>query len=216
MHGRTCLRLFALLFLIPPVFLCSQSDRTDPRFSTPDVTPLSRAIRAPEWNPTRPIPRPPVTPPGAFGFRQIAQAAGMIFSATVTGVARHPANHDRAIETVAITFHVERAIRGVVPGEDLTVSQWTGLWSSGQSYRIGERALFFLYPPSKLKLTSCVGGRMGRFAIDGAGWVLFSAEQLSAFLTDPVLAGKSHVRFSDFAQAVRQASEEESPQRKRR
>jgi hypothetical protein len=216
MRGRTCLCLFALSFLIqPPGFLCGQSDRTDLRFS-PDVTPFSRAVRALGRDPAWPIPRPPVAPPSTFGFRQLARAAGIIFSGSVRSIARHPASHDQGIEAVAITFHVERAIRGVVPGEDLTVSQWIGLWSSGQRYRIGERALFLFYPPSKVKLTSCVGGRMGRFAIDSDGWILLSAQQLSAFLTDPVLGGKSRVRFGDFVLAVRQASEEESLPSKRR
>ena len=125
------------------------------------------------------------------------------------GIAHRPATAGRAIETVAVTFHVETAIRGVTPGEDLTITQWSSLWASGQRYRIGERALFFFYPPSKLGLTSCIGGRMGRFAIDPDGWVLLSSQQLSAFRTDPVVGGKSRVRFGDFTLAVRRASEEE-------
>jgi len=110
---------------------------------------------------------------------------------------------------VAITFRVEQAIRGVTPGDDLTISQWMGLWSSGQRYRVGDRLLLFLYPPSKLGLTSCVGGPMGRFALDPWGRVLLSAQHLSAFRTYPLLGGKSRVRFSDFALAVRQARGEE-------
>jgi hypothetical protein len=144
-----------------------------------------------------------------FGLPQLARAAGMIFSGTVTRIARHPATAGPAIETVAVTFHVQNAIRGVTPGRDLTVSQWIGLWSAGQRYRVGERALLFLYPASKLGLTSCVGGLIGRFSMDPRGWVQFSAQQISAFRRDPVLGGKSRVRFSDFARAVRQASEEE-------
>ena len=133
----------------------------------------------------------------------------MIFSATVTGIARRPATGGQAIETVAITFHVENAIRGATPGEDRTMTQWIGLWSSGQRYRIGEHALFFLYPPSKLGLTSCVGWAMGRFSLDSQGRVLLSAQQLSAFQRDPVLGGKLRASFRDFALAVRQATEEE-------
>jgi hypothetical protein len=68
--------------------------------------------------------------------------------------------------------------------------------------------LLFLYPPSKLGLTSCVGGTIGRFAIDPWGRVLLSAQHLAAFRADPVLGGKSRLRFSDFALAVRRASEE--------
>jgi hypothetical protein len=118
------------------------------------------------------LPHRPVTAPGAIGLPQLAQVAGMIFSATVTGIARRPASGGQAIETVAITFHVEDVIRGARPGEDLTIAQWIGLWSSGQRYRIGEHALVFLYPPSKLGLTSCVGGPLGRFNLDSLGRVI--------------------------------------------
>jgi len=139
----------------------------------------------------------------------MARAAGTIFSGTVTAIARHPATQGQAIETVAITFHVEKAFRGVTPGEDFTISQWIGLWSAGQRYRVGERVLLFLYPPSKLGLTSCVASPIGRFRIDPVGRVLLSAQHLSAFRADPVLGGKSRVSFTDFALAVRQASGEE-------
>lgn len=42
-------------------------------------------------------------------------------------------------ETVAVTFHIEQAIRGVIPGEDLTISQWVGRWSGARSGRGGYR-----------------------------------------------------------------------------
>jgi hypothetical protein len=169
--------------------------------------------------PTREQLRPhlPINPPGApvhnppsgFGFPPLARAAGTIFSGTVTAIRRQPASRSEVVETVAITFRVEDAIRGATPGEDLTISQWIGLWSSGQRYRVGERVLLFLYPPSKLGLTSCVAGSIGRFTIDPRGRVLLSAQHLSAFREDPVLGGKSRATFSDFALAVRQAGEEE-------
>jgi len=142
-------------------------------------------------------------------FPQFARAAGMIFSGTVTNIERRSADGRQGIETVAITVHVEYAIRGATPGENLTISQWIGLWSSGQRYRVGERLLLFLYPNSKLGLTSCVAGQMGRFTIDRWGRVLLTAQHLSAFRTDPVLGGKSRAPLSDFALAVRRAGEEE-------
>lgn len=193
MQGRSCSRLLAILFLILPLAIpfgptCSgQTER---------ASPASASTRAPIAS-------------GTIALPQIARAAGTIFSGTVTAIARRPATGGQSIETVAITFHVQRAIRGVIPGENLTISQWIGLWSSGQRYRIGERVLLFLYPPSKLGLTSCVAGPLGRFAIDPRGHVLFSAQHLLAFRADPVLGGKSLIKFSDFALAVRRASGEE-------
>lgn len=153
--------------------------------------------------------RTPLPPTGVFGFPQFVRAAGMIFSGTVTQIERRPATAGQSVETVAVTFRIENALRGANPGQDLTITQWIGLWSSGQRYRVGERVLLFLYPASKLGLTSCVGGALGHFAVDRTGQVLLTAEQLSAFRKDPVLGGKSRARFGDFALAVRHAGEEE-------
>ncbi|MGH9810388.1 MAG: hypothetical protein ACRD9W_24600 [Terriglobia bacterium] len=108
---------------------------------------------------------------------------------------------------MAITFHVDHAIRGATPGENLTISQWVGLWSSGQRYRIGERVALFLYPSSSLGLTSSVSGPMGRFEVDAAHRVLISEQHRLAFQDNPVLGRKSQVTFRELAQAVRDAAE---------
>jgi hypothetical protein len=139
----------------------------------------------------------------------LTRAAGMIFAGRVTAVHRVPSSQDSALETVAVTFRVERALRGVTIGQDLTISQWIGVWSSGQHYRIGERLVLFLYPPSRLGLTSSVAGPVGRFALDSGGRVLLSAQHVSAFGTDPILRGKSRINFDAFAQDVRLAGGEE-------
>ena len=227
MYGRSCRSLLAIsILMLAPAGLCGQSDdagsapdlplQRTPRQARPSLS-RSISVRPPALRPTvvpPPIvepfpPRAPVIPPGTIGLPTIARAAGTIFSGTVTAIARQPATHGQALETVAITFHIENAIRGALPGEDLTISQWIGLWSGGQRYRVGEHVLLFLYPPSKLGLTSCVAGGMGRFNVDQWGRVLLSAQQLSAFRADPVLGGKSRLPFSDFALAVRRASEEQ-------
>jgi hypothetical protein len=207
MHGRKCTRLLALsLFVLMPLsILCGQSDRakqiSDP---APDflLTPM----------PIPPPGRPTILGPhvgGPIGLPQLTRAAGTIFSGTVTSIARTPATRAHGIETVEITFHVENAIRGVTPATDFTISQWIGVWSAGQRYRAGERVLLFLYPPSKLGLTSCVASPVGRFNINASGRMVLTAQQVAAFRADPVLGGKSRVSFSDFAAAVQQAGQEE-------
>ena len=217
MVGRSGLCLLAVIWMTPSLFgqaadrpgvsptaaadVLSRAPRSD--------VPESRVVASPVLPPEKLSPRFPIGPPGEFGFPQFERAAGMIFSGTVMRIARRPANLGQAVETVAITFHVENAIRGVTPGEELTISQWVGLWTSGQRYRVGERVLLFLYPNSKLGLTSCVGGPLGRFDEDAAGRVWLTAQHLGAFRRDPVLGGKSRVRTSDFALAVRRAGEEE-------
>ena len=150
-----------------------------------------------------------MAPPSPIGIPQFARAAGTIFSGTVTAILRKPPNH-QPIETVAITFHVDQALRGATPGDSVTISQWMALWSSGQSYRVGERVMLFLYPPSRLGLTSLVGGELGRFHVDLAGRVLLNPQHQSAFRNDPIIGGKSRVRVSDFASALSRAGREES------
>lgn len=212
MFGRSGTGLLAVIVLVlVPASMRGQTGRGDaattgpvPGFSVPPV-----GIAQPQPSPV--LPRLPTSSPGTLsrpiGLPVLSRAAGTIFSGTVTSIVRRAAAQPGAIETVAITFHVENAIRGATVGEELTVSQWIGLWSGGQRYRVGERVLLFLYPPSKLGLTSCVGGTLGRFRVDPRGWVLLSAQHLSAFRADPVLGGKSHASFSEFAAAVQRATD---------
>lgn len=209
MFGRSGSSLLTISILIlAPALERGQSDRpiTMPDFNLPHSP---RVLQPPLDDPIPPPVRKPAPVSGTIDLTTLTRAAGTIFSGTVTSIARRPAADSRTVETVAITFHVENSIRGATPGEYLTISQWIGLWSGGQRYRVGERVLLFLYPRSKLGLTSCVAGGLGRLPIDAWGRVLLSAQHLAAIRADPVLGGKSRLRFSDFALAVRRASEEE-------
>ena len=209
MAGSSFVRLLVIFVLASvPALLNGQTEAKPGQEFNPDFV-LRRPVPVPPGTGIHPPRRFPVRPPSVFGLPQFVRAAGMIFSGTVTHIERRPANLGQAVETVAITFHVESGMRGATAGEDLTITQWVGLWSAGQRYRIGERVMLFLYPNSKLGLTSCVGGQVGRFAVDPAGHVLLTAQHLAAFRKDPVLGGKSRPLLSDFALAVRRASEEE-------
>ena len=108
-----------------------------------------------------------------------------------------------------ITFRVEQAVRGTQTGANISMRQWVGLWNSGERYRVGERVVLFLYPRSKLGLTSSVAGPIGRFAVDTRGTLALSPQHTSFLRRHPVLGGKSRVSLSDFALAVRQAHEGE-------
>jgi len=68
-----------------------------------------------------------------------------------------------------------------------------------------ERVFLFLYPPSKLGLTSSVAGAVGRFAIDPQGKIAMTAQNVSAVAADPVIGGRKVVSYTDFIQAVRRA-----------
>jgi hypothetical protein len=196
-----------LLIWTAAALLVAQSSRDSvpqSNLASPDGLSPELSARIPFSGLPRPQPFAPT-----FGLPQLSQAAGTIFSGQVISVTRAPAPQHTAVEAIAIRFHVENSIRGAIPGQDLTIYQWMGLWSGGQRYRIGERLLVFLYPPSKLGLTSIVGGSLGRFAVDSSGRVLLSDQQLSAFRKDPVLGGKSSVLFRDFARAVQRTRGEE-------
>lgn len=103
----------------------------------------------------------------------LTRSSGYIFSGTVTTVGRTAATGIAGdVATMQITFRVEQAIRGVRAGQILTIREWAGLWEAGERYHPGERVMLFLYPPSRLGLTSPVGGSQGRFPIDRSGRVM--------------------------------------------
>jgi hypothetical protein len=108
-------------------------------------------------------------------FRPVLRDSEKIFSGTVLQVEHRNSDSSSALATTRILFRVEEAIRSVKRGQVVEVNEWGGLWQSGERYQRGERVLLFLYPPSKLGLTSPVGNRAGRFSVDRAGRVLLKS-----------------------------------------
>ena len=113
----------------------------------------------------RQLPDPPV-----FSIPKV-QNSGYVFAGTVKAVERI-APQGSGVLTMQITFHVDDGIRGVKTGQILVIREWAGLWQLGERYRPGEGVLLFLYPPSKLGLTSPVGGSIGRYRLDHGGRVI--------------------------------------------
>ncbi|MBZ5597686.1 MAG: hypothetical protein LAN83_05130 [Acidobacteriia bacterium] len=152
----------------------------------------------------------PAISPGTPGLSQLSRRAGYIFAGTVTAVERLAPTTSSDVATMRITFRVDQAIRGVRTGDTLTIREWAGLWESGERYRPGERLVLFLYPPSKLGLTSPVGGPAGRFSVDGDGNVALDPSRSSTL--DPAakgyLKGNQRLSSSDFVRAIRRAQEE--------
>ena len=176
---------------------------------TPANFPYPRPI-APLPTPLPPHPpwRNPISP-GPSHLTQMVQAAGMIFSGHVTYVGRAGPVSGRVPAATTITFQVDHAMRGTLSGQSVTIREWAGLWSRGERYRVGEQLLLFLYPPSKLGLTSPVSGAMGRFAVGRQGQILLSAQHVDGFAGHPVLGGKKSVAYPEFAAAVRKANDGE-------
>jgi hypothetical protein len=98
--------------------------------------------------------------------------AALIFSGTVLTVQRPEPEKTGGVATTQITFRVLDAIRGVRRGQILQIREWEGLWQAGERYQPGEHVLLFLYPVSRLGLTSPVGGSGGRLRVDHAGHVV--------------------------------------------
>ena len=108
---------------------------------------------------------------------QLTQKAGYIFSGTVKAIDRLTPKTN-GVAVMQITFHVDQGMRGVRTGQTLVIREWSGLWRGESRYRVGERVMLFLYPPSKLGLTSPVGGASGRFVIDTRGRVIIEPRRV--------------------------------------
>jgi hypothetical protein len=111
-------------------------------------------------------------------WKQLSRRAGMIFAGTVLNataqtVAAQTAATDRidpgTTPAVQLSFRVDEAIAGVERGQVLTIHEWAGAWSMHRPMSKGQHFLIFLYPPSRLGLTSPVGGSLGQVALDASG-----------------------------------------------
>ncbi|MGA6988386.1 MAG: hypothetical protein WBZ01_20185 [Terriglobales bacterium] len=121
-------------------------------------------------------------------WKQLSRRAGMIFAGTVLWTPAQAATTktatiqtataptaatDRAVPgttpAVELSFRVDEAIAGVEPGQVLTVHEWAGAWAMHCPMSKGQHILIFLYPPSRLGLTSPVGGSLGQVALDLTG-----------------------------------------------
>ena len=141
----------------------------------------------------------------------LIQSSGYIFAGTVKSVER-AAPKGNGVATVQINFHVDQGMRGVRTGQMLAIREWAGLWQSGERYRPGERVLLFLYPPSKLGLTSPVQGPMGHFRIGPDGRVVVDPGRIGFLSPRPGvgtrLQGQSRVSPLEFVRFLRLAEQE--------
>jgi hypothetical protein len=110
-------------------------------------------------------------------WRQISRRAGMIFAGTVlTSVSpmtnqTAPADPAAAgtIPASSLSFRVDEPIAGVKRGQVVTIHEWAGAWARHRPMSKGQHILIFLYPPSRLGLTSPVDGALGQIALDASG-----------------------------------------------
>lgn len=150
--------------------------------------------------------------PTISSLHLLTRNAGYIFDGTVLSVERVVPNEIGNVATVQITFRVEQAMRGTRVGQVLTIREWGGLWDAGERYRPGERLLLFLYVPSKLGLTSPVGGSSGRFTVDRYGNAMIENGRLPDLELDSasqtLLRTRKRVNARALAWAIQRASAE--------
>lgn len=143
--------------------------------------------------------------PLSLTAHQIVRDSAQIFAGTVLSVEHSSLPSGNARGFTRVRFRVQNAIRGVRAGQVLEVREWSGLWNAGERYRVGENVLLFLYPASKLGLTSPVGGAAGRFRVDKTWRVQIG----NASPLPRVIASRKHVvPVREFAAAIRREAKE--------
>lgn len=143
--------------------------------------------------------------PRPVTLRETLRDSALIFSGTVLKVEHVPTDPNRALPITRIRLRVENAIRGARPGQVIEIREWAGLWNAGERYRVGEHVLLFLYPASKLGLTSPVGGTAGRFRVENGGTVQIGRSPSLRTLSPDQ---RSRLRVKDLAARIRRAERE--------
>ena len=153
----------------------------------------------------------PVAEPVVPNLNRLVRSSGYIFAGTVIGVQGVPPQFRGEVATVRVTFRVEQGFRGVRTGQTLVIHEWAGLRDWGERYHPGEHVLLFLYRPSRLGLTSSVGGPMGRFQVDRSGQVILqsAANPVRPSPTATGLRpGKTSISLRDLTRAIRSVGRE--------
>lgn len=119
-------------------------------------------------------------------WKQLSRRAGIIFAGTVLTAAKQnvttqtaatdqsapaalPAAIPAMVPAMELSFRVDQAIVGVERRQVVIIHEWAGAWSRHRAMTKGQHILIFLYPPSRLGLTSPVGGSLGQVALDPSG-----------------------------------------------
>lgn len=131
----------------------------------------------------------PVPVSTAEALQSMERRAGAIFAGEVAGIrlggerpgqseasadggadridVQNPAGETGVVEVV---FHVEDAVLGCAAGGDYVLRESAALWrNSPGRYRVGQRAVWMLYPPNAGGLSSPVDGMLGVLPLTGRG-----------------------------------------------
>ena len=154
------------------------------------------------------LPPEPPPKPEIPNLHAIVTRSGYVFAGTVKAVERIRPRSQGSVPVMRITFHVDQGYRGVRTGQTFSIHEWAGLWENGEHYRRGERVMLFLYPPSRLGLTSPVPN--GKFPIDSGGRILLPSPR-RRITTQPLHVQRPpnlRINLRDLGPALRRAEEE--------
>jgi hypothetical protein len=138
----------------------------------------------------------------------------MIFAGTVLSAAPADRANAGTIPAVQLSFRVDEAIAGVQQGQILTINEWAAAWAMHRPMLIGQHILVFLYTPSRLGLTSPVGGSLGQVDLDARGKNVAAHALKTGQLQSKVLPGTSgpditeNVTVVQLERAIRSARQE--------
>ena len=141
----------------------------------------------------------------------LTKHAGYIFQGVVTRVAMNAGKGPNDAGTMSVTFRVTHGLRGVRDGETFTIHEWAGLWNGVTRYKPGEHVVLFLYPQSRLGLTSPVAGALGKFSADANGKIVINQAQntlLHGANFQLSADGKLRLTAQRFFQIVREQAEQ--------
>ena len=103
-----------------------------------------------------------------LNLQEITQSAGKVFTGVCTKIEEIENDPLSNLEVVKFTFRVAEPIKGLNNETEITFKQWRPTVSES-SYKVGEKYVIFLYPESKLGLTSTVGHLQGKFLVEKKG-----------------------------------------------
>jgi hypothetical protein len=153
-------------------------------------------------------------------WKQLSRRAGMIFAGTVLGSTPPATAIDRAapasILAVQLRFRVDEPIAGVKRGQVVTIHEWVGALDRQRPMIKGQHVLILLYPPSRMGLTSPVGGSLGQITLDANGKNVVERKAAAATELRDASFPRSHATAADaivtvlqLERAIRNARSEE-------
>lgn len=111
---------------------------------------------------TSPAPPQTTSQPAAA---DLSSHAAVIFRGTVLSVEPVPTPPD-GVGTIRVRFRIDEGFRGPQTGQLFTLTEWQGLWTAGDRYRVGQPLLLYLYAPAAGSgLASPVSGYAGLISL---------------------------------------------------